>query len=247
MSIELEIVAFAFVVFVAYTVQTVTGFGSMLVCITLGAHLFDIRELMTLAVPTSILQTAYIAIRHRGTIDRRLLLRRILPLMSLGLAVGYYAFRDAQGSWLRIAFAVMVLVLAARELFVLYRSEAEARPNPPAASFAAIFGAGVIHGIYATGGPLLVYAVGREGLDKHAFRSTLSAVWLVLSIVLVAFFLVEGRYDASTSRDLLVLLPAVPLGIALGEWLHRRVDERRFKITVYVLLILAAVSLLARI
>jgi uncharacterized membrane protein YfcA len=245
-NIELALIGFAFIVFAGYAVQTVTGFGSMLVCVTLGAHLLDIRELITLAVPISILQTAYIAIRHRKTIDYRLLLRRILPLMGIGLGVGYFAFRDTESSWLRIAFAVMVLVLAVRELWVLRKGKGEPRKNPPAASIAAMIGAGVIHGIYATGGPLLVYAVGREGLDKHAFRSTLSAVWLVLNIALVTGFLFDGRYDVATSYDLLVLLPAVPLGIAVGEWLHRRVDEVRFKTTVFILLILAAISLLAR-
>jgi uncharacterized membrane protein YfcA len=170
--------------------------------------------------------------------------------MILGMGLAFVAFRGVGGSWLRTAFGVMVLVLAARELWALYRAKkdakAVARPIPPLASIAAIFGAGIIHGIYATGGPLLVYAIGREGLDKHAFRSSLSMIWLVLNVFLFGSFVFEGRYDASVGMDLLVLLPTVPLGIVLGEWLHHRVEERKFKITVFSLLIAAAISLLLR-
>ena len=244
MNVELALLGFAVVVFAGYTVETAAGFGSMLVCVTFGAQLLDIREVVTLTVPVSILQSGYIALRHRGSIEWKLLLRRILPLMGAGLLVGFLAFRDVQSAWLRPAFGAMVLVLALRELWVLHRGRAEVRKNPPAASVLAMLFAGVIHGVYATGGPLLVYAVGREELDKHQFRSTLSAVWLVLSVALGVGFLLDGRYDASSGRDILVLLPAVPLGLLLGEWLHRRIDERRFKTTVFVLLVVAAISLL---
>jgi uncharacterized membrane protein YfcA len=44
----------------------------------------------------------------------------------------------------------------------------------------------------------------------------------------------------------LLLIPTVPLGILVGEWVHHRVDERSFKMVVLVLLIAAAISLIVR-
>ena len=250
MSVEPALLGFAAVIFLSYAVQTVTGFGSMLLAVTFGAHLLGIREIVTLAVPISMVQTGYIVWRHRDGIAWRLLLRRILPLMGLGMALGFSAFAGTESVWLRYGFAVMVLVLAARELWLRVRASADpkrvARPMPAAASVAAMFGAGIIHGIYATGGPMLVYALGRESLSKHAFRSTLSAVWLVLNAGLLIGFSIEGRYAPAVGLDLLVLLPAVPLGVALGEWVHHRVDQRRFELAIFSLLIAAAISLLIR-
>ena len=146
MTIELAFLAFALVVVAAYTVQTATGFGAMLVCVTLGA----------------------------------------------------------------------------------------------------LLSAGVIHGIYASGGPMLVYAIGREGLTKKVFRSTLSMVWIVLNVILVARFLLAGDYDREVGLDILLLVPTVPLGILVGEWVHHKIDERRFRMAVLVLLIAAAISLIVR-
>lgn len=250
MSVEPALFLLLAVVFVGYGVQTVAGFGAALLCMTAGAHFFEIPELVALLVPISLVQNSYVAIRHRQGIEWSLLLRRVLPLMGLGLVGGFLVARAVEGDWLRIAFGTMVLLLATRELYWLHRASRDpvslTRTNPRGATFLAMLGAGVVHGIYATGGPLLVYAIGREGLDKYRFRSTVTTVWLVLNSILGSAFLFEGRYDASTALDLLVLLPGVPLGIVVGEWLHRKVDERRFKITVFALLVGAALALLFR-
>ena len=68
MTLEPALLGFAAVIFLSYAVQTVTGFGSMLLAVTFGAHLLGIREIVTLAVPISMQLTGYITWRHRGTI-----------------------------------------------------------------------------------------------------------------------------------------------------------------------------------
>jgi uncharacterized membrane protein YfcA len=93
---------------------------------------------------------------------------------------------------------------------------------------------------------MLVYAIGREGLSKKAFRSTLSMVWIVLNLVLITRFVLAGDYDREVALDVLLLVPTVPLGILLGEWVHHKVDERSFKMAVLVLLVAAAISLIVR-
>ena len=247
MTIELAFLAFALVVVAAYTVQTATGFGAMLVCVTLGAQLIGLEEVIRLMVPLSFIQTGYIVIRHRDGIDWGLLLRRVLPLMTLGMAFAFLLLTQVGGPWLGLAFGVMVLALSARDLHHLRSTNAAPeKPISRPASVTALLGAGVIHGIYASGGPMLVYAIGREGLTKKVFRSTLSMVWIVLNVILVARFLLAGEYDREAGLDILLLVPTVPLGILLGEWVHHRIDERRFRMAVLALLVAAAISLIVR-
>ena len=235
------------VVAAAYAVQTATGFGAMLVCVTFGAQLIGLEEVIRLMVPLSFFQTGYIVIRHRDGIDWSLLLRRVLPLMAVGMGLAFLLLTKVGGPWLGLAFGLMVLALSARDLHHLRRASASVdKPISRPASVAALLGAGVIHGIYAAGGPMLVYAIGREGLTKKAFRSTLSMVWIVLNVVLVARFLLAGDYDREVALDILLLIPTVPLGILVGEWVHHKVDERSFKMAVLVLLIAAAISLIVR-
>ena len=247
MTIELAFLLFALVVVAAYAVQTAIGFGSTLICVTFGAQLIGLQEVVQLVVPISFLQTGYIVIRHRDGIEWRLLLRRVLPLMGAGMGFAFLLLTRVGGPWLGLAFGLMVLALSARDLHQLRAaSPVVDKPIRPLASIAALFGAGIVHGIYASGGPLLVYAVGREGLTKKAFRSTLSMVWILLNSILVTRFALSGDYDRSVIIDVLLLVPAVPLGVLVGEWVHHKVDERSFKVAVLVLLIAAAISLIVR-
>ena len=247
MTIELVFVLFALIVVAAYAVQTAIGFGSTLICVTFGAQLMGLQEVIHLVVPISFLQTGYIVIRHRDGIHWPLLLRRVLPLMGVGMALAFFLVTRVGGPWLGLAFGLMVLALSARDLHRLHTGSGVVdKPIPRPASVASLFGAGVVHGIYASGGPLLVYAIGREGLGKRVFRSTLSMVWIVLNLILVTRFVLAGQYDRSVIIELMLLAPAVPIGVLAGEWVHHKVEERTFKMTVLVLLVAAAISLIVR-
>ena len=214
---------------------------------TFGAQLIGLQEVIHLVVPISFLQTGYIVLRHHDGIHWSLLLRRVLPLMAAGMGLAFFLLTKIGGPWLGFAFGLMVLALSARDLHRLRAGSAVVdKPISRPASVAALLGAGVVHGIYASGGPLLVYAIGREGLSKRVFRSTLCMVWIVLNVILVTRFVVAGDYDRAVLFDVLLLVPAVPIGVVVGEWIHHKVDERSFKMAVLVLLIAAAISLILR-
>ena len=242
----LPLFAFAVIVLAAYAVQTTTGFGSMILCVTLGAHLFSLEHVLSIAVPLSLVQNAYIVLRHRDGIDWKLLLGSVLPLMGAGAIFTLTLFGNLDAPWLRTAFALMVLGLSVRELARQFRPGANHAPPSKWVGRASLLGAGMIHGLYATGGPLLVYAIGRSGLSKHVFRSTVTTVWLVLNSLLCVAYARVGRLDKAVLESVLWVLPAVPLGIWVGEVLHRKVDEHRFRIVAFLVLMVAAVALLIR-
>lgn len=235
----------ALAVLVAFAAEALSGFGSLVIALTLGAELYPLDELKPVLVPLSLTLTTYVVVRHRAKIDRALLLRRILPFMGAGVALGLLLLGrlDARTTapLLKSAFGGLVVLFAARELLALARGHAAApsaaRPTPW------IVAAGVVHGIFASGGPLLVYGIGRAGLDKAAFRSTLATVWLTLNAALTATYALSGRLGAATLPRIALLIPVVPVAIALGEWAHRRVDERRFRGVVFSLLLVAGGAL----
>ena len=211
----------------------------MVVAITLGALMWSVPELTAILVPLTTLQTAFVSARHRHGVDWGLLLRWILPLMGIGMVASLGLVGADDHGWLRPVLGVVVLVGALREL-----GRGAGPPPGPVASGIAMVGAGVMHGIYAIGGPLLVWALGRSGLDKARFRATLHVVWLVLNGVLITVYVARGQLtEASLIPTGLLVVPMV-LGIAAGEWLHHRVDEVRFRGVVWVALGIAAIPLI---
>lgn len=251
--------ALAGAVFASYAVQTAVGFGAMLMMMALAAQFLPIELVQTYGVPLSQLQTIFLVIRYRGAVRWRYLLRQVVPLMAIGVALGLALSAAATavgaGVWLRRGFGVLVLVLAAREVIALVRAkkkeEQEEEPGtvsplPRLAQVGTVVSAGIVHGMYVTGGPLLVYVLGREPMTKQEFRATISAIWVLLNSFLLGTFIYRGNYEPRVVVSLAVLLPFLALGVLTGEWLHGRVSERRFKIGVFSLLIVAGISLAVR-
>ena len=90
----------------------------------------------------------------------------------------------------------------------------------------------------------MIYVVGKLNLSKSVFRSTLGAVWFIFSIILTVFYIITGKMTADSIKLLIILLPVIVIGIMLGEWLHHQIDEYRFKIFIFAVLLFAGLSII---
>lgn len=231
------------IVLAAFSVEATAGFGSMVIALTFGSHLYSIAELLPVLVPLNLLITLYMVTRHRGHVAGKLIAYRILPVMGAGVAIGLVLFTLLESAVLKRCFGAMIVVLSILELWKLWRSvDMPARPWTFLNTIY-VHVAGIIHGIYATGGPLLVYSLGRTRLPKSSLRSTLAMIWVVFDVVLAVTFLIAGRLDATAAERMAMLSPLVIIAIAIGEWSHGRIPERPFRILVFTLLLGAGISI----
>ncbi len=69
-------------------------------------------------------------------------------------------------------------------------------------------------------------------------------MWLIFSIILSGFYLFSGKLTADSLNLIGALLPVIAIGILAGEWLHHRIDEYRFKIFVFAVLLFAGMSII---
>jgi uncharacterized membrane protein YfcA len=228
----------------AFSAEAVVGFGSTVLTVTLGAQLMPIDRLLATFVPLNLVLSAYIVTRHFRSVELTMLLRRVLPAVAVGMAIGLALFRLRATKVLELGLAAFVIGLAAIELTQLARGGAAAqRPLTRAPAIAILWLGGVVHGLFGSGGPMVVYFASREIADKGRFRATLSALWLALNAVLVANYASLGLLDRGSAKVTAILAPALAIALAIGETLHRRLDERFFKPLVYGLLLVAGLAL----
>jgi uncharacterized membrane protein YfcA len=105
---------------------------------------------------------------------------------------------------------------------------------------------GLAHGLFGTGGPMIVYVVRRRLPDKLAFRSTLAVLWLVLNFALLANYGSSGLYGRSTAEAGGAIALAIIPGLFLGERIHHKLDAARFERLVWIVLLLAGAILAVR-
>lgn len=228
----------AAIVFVAFMTQAATGFGGMVIALTLGALLCPVDRLLVWLVPQVVLLSVYLLIRHHAHVDWRLLLRIVLPAMGSGLLLGQLVFYRLDTEALRTALGVLVVLLALRELL---RTDGAAPPR--AVLLPWTFAAGIVHGIFATGGPLLVYALGAVRLDKGVFRSTLAVIWLLMAVALLSGYLASGRLGPGDWPRIALLSAVLIPAITAGEWLHGRIPATTFRRAINVLLLVCGLAL----
>ncbi|MDP8222070.1 MAG: sulfite exporter TauE/SafE family protein [Candidatus Lernaella stagnicola] len=243
----LEVLLLGVIVFCGYSVGSAMGFGASLISVTLAANFLPIDFIVPTLVPFNIAVSAYLVIRHRHEVKRDLFFRRILPWAGLGMPFGLAVFTLAETDHHKWAFGAFVFVLSSLELVrLLRRREAPLRPLPGGLARVFLFGGGFIQGLWVSGGPLVAYWAAREIERKENFRATLAALWMVLNSGLLIGHLATGKLVAANLRVVGVLLPVLALAVAVGEWLHPRIPERSFRITVYVLLAAAGLSIILR-
>ena len=240
---DTSVLCLAFIVLVAYTTQAMTGFGSVIIAVTLGSHLYPIEFLLATIVPIDLLVNVYIVVKYRKDVNRDLLFRRILPLMVAGVLIGIGIFQFVHGPLLKKTFGLVVTVLCSRELYSLLRSPGTQKALSRQKYAASVFAAGITQGLFASGGPLLVFAVGRLGLQKGSFRSTLSALWLLTNSVLTLSYLASGLVTGANLKFWAWLAPTIVFGTVIGESLHDRVNEHHFRIAVFAILLAAGLSI----
>jgi uncharacterized membrane protein YfcA len=233
-----------FIIILSQTVETTTGFGSTVIALSLGALIFPMKETVILLVIIGGLQSLWIVLRYYKHIQWRILLWRIVPFCGLGLPIGIYFFDYLCGPQLKMYFGIFVVLVATVELVNLYRTKGATRDLPLSVGIALLLAGGIIHGIFASGGPLIVYYASRRFEEKAVFRATLSMLWLVLNSSLAINFAISRSIHIAQIVLAGELLPALFLGIIFGEILHRKVNEFTFRIVVQCILLLTGVFLL---
>ena len=236
-----EILVLAPIVLFSFTIQAMTGFGSVVIALTLAALLFPIPRLLPILVALNLPLCVYIVVKQWHSINWKALVA-VFPLMTVGLGIGVVLTPMLDGPLLRKVFGAIVVLFALREIFLLVRGRPVVALSGPVFQ-AWMLTSGVVHGLYASGGPPLVYALSRRIADKGVFRASLMFVWLVFNVVLFAVYLLQGRWTAELSVETGILLATIPIGLWAGEFLHHRVPDRAFRLTVQVTLVLAGGAL----
>lgn len=237
---------FCLVVALAFVVEAAAGFGGTVVTVSLGSALADVEQVLVRFLPANLLLSAYLVAKHRRAVDREVLVRRVLPSMGLGLACGLALARLTSPLLLKAVFAAFVLILSVYELAAFVRRSPSSEPLRPTVAHGALFFAGVLHGLFACGGPLAVWVVGREVTDKSRFRATLCMLWLVSNVLVVAGYGASGTLTRETLSGSALLLVPLALGLFVGEKIHARLSPARFRVAVFALLFVASAVMLVR-
>ena len=238
-----NILLLALILVLAHLVETTLGFGDTIISLALGLFLFPLEVLLPALVALAILQSAWLVIRWHRRVNWRLLLITILPLAFAGMLAGILIRDYANETALIILLGIFIIVVSVVELIGLHIRKSTAGPLPRYLAVPVILGGGIFHGLFATGGPLVVYYAGREIREPQAFLGTLAVLWLILNVALYATMWMAGSAGVQSLQLAGMVLPGFIAGVLIGSLI--KVKELTFKtMTWSVLFVVGMIQLI---
>ena len=235
----------AAVLLLAYSLRGSTGFGG-LIGMPLLALVIPVKVLAPAWTLLGIASSATILGGDRAHVDKRAF-GLFLPWCIVGIGAGLYLFKTLDAAALARALGVLILLYAGYMVWMIAHPAA-GDPLPAGAVRPA---SGVLSGVVGTmfGAMASIFFamyLNACALEKQAFRATISAMLLALSLIRLAAYAAVGELSAEALLVFAAALPAMGLGIYLGGRIHARMSEGLFKGLVCAILVVCAIPLLLR-
>lgn len=230
------------IVTVAYVVFGMVGFGSTLIAAPMLAHLLPVTTVVPTMALTDLIAAWSSGWRLSSHVARQELFR-LLPALFIGSAFGAYVLFTLPVQMLMTLLGVFVVLYALNGL----RPQApQPRLSPRWAWWYGIAG-GTLSALFGAGGWVYSMYLLRRIEDPQQIRATQTAVLMFSSLIRVGLFVVAGRLlDTELLLLVLMLLPAIALGLYVGHHITLRLDRKRFMQVLYSVLLLTGSSLVIR-
>ena len=228
---------FYLVILFGVFLQASVGFGTV-VTMPLGILLMGIGltkpvvTFIALLTGIGVLLTEYRYINWRE-------FAKMAGVMLVGVLAAQWIAGKVKMSFLLVLYGVVVIGIGVKKLFFPAK-----RQTSKTIQNMALIVAGIMQGLFVSGGSFLaVYAVERMP-DKRELRATNNALWVVLNVVMLTTFFVSGQVDKKVLVIGAIAIVPMILGIWLGGRFTDRLKQQTFLKLVYVVLIASGVVLL---
>jgi uncharacterized membrane protein YfcA len=235
------------VILISNIFQGITGFAGTILAMPVSLFLVGYAVAKPVLNVLGFLSGIYVFAGSRQALDRSVL-KRILLIMGSGVAAGILlkSFMDINGRILYLGLGIFITVIALSGLFLKKDHSLKGSGQDSAADTLLLLTAGVVHGIFVCGGPLLITYLTKKLPEKDCFRATISTAWIVLNGAIMVTDLLAGAFPVSTLIVLCGSIPFLLAGMYIGSVLYKKMNQALFMKLTYVLLLLSGISLLAK-
>lgn len=231
-SLDLDLVAFIAIIFLGVFTQSLTGFGSALVAMTVLPSLLGLQVAAPLVALVAATAEVILLLRFRGALVLQPVWRMAIGAV-VGIPLGVLILRQVNEN---ITLTILGIVIIAYAFYALFHFKLPGLKQPRWA-FAFGFAAGVLGGAYNTSGPPAVIYGDSSRWSPAEFKANLQAFFLLSDVLVVAAHGVSGNLTGQVWQLYLLALPVIGLGILAGWYCERFINPAMFRNIVLWLLI----------
>lgn len=230
-------ILFTIVIFISMFVQAVTGFGGPLLAMPLAIVISGVTLAKPVVTICAWVAGALVAIPMWKDINWKEMWKMTV-IMLFGVIAGMWAFDTVNMNFLLILYAVVVFGIGVKKMFFPSKGDL-----PNTIQYTCLGLAGIMQGLFISGGSfLVVYALERLK-EKSEFRATLSMVWTLLNTYILTTYYFNGIYTAPVLKLAgIVIIPEL-IAIFLASKFTKRLNQLMFLKMTYAILIVSGIVL----
>lgn len=224
----------------AGVLQTVTGFGSVVLMMIVFPFFFSIIDSPALSLSINFLYCLILCIKYRRDINWRVTVPPTVVYSVFAFAVtGLVGSADLHV--LIIIFAVFLMALSL--YFLLISNKVRATPKPIVGIGCGAL-AGVSAGLFAIGGPTIAPYFIAATKNHRSYVASMQLLFTVTNIVNLAGRMVNGIFNWSLWPYIAVGSVFILGGMLVGEYVAEKINPTRLRLIVYAFVGISGLILL---
>lgn len=231
------------IIFVAFFIRSLTGFGSALVSIPLLALFLDLK----FAVPLEALFEVGFSVLLISKVYKSISKITLIPMIIgaiIGSLLGTYILYSFPNLYLKKILGIAIIAFALNLL--MRKTISHVKPIPSSLGVLAGTAGGVFGGLFGISGPAFVIYLAHKLKTKEVLRATLIGLFAIDYSWRLCVYAIAGLLTMETLKFSLLLTPALVLGTILGHKSHFLISEKRFIQVIVFILIVSGISLLVQ-
>lgn len=211
-------VLFYIIIFLTNVIQGITGFAGTILAMPPSLILVGYDVAKPILNVLGILAGVYVFVTQWKHVDWKQL-KKVVIVMAIGIFGGFF-LKNALAGYDAVLYkflGIFVIFLAIHGFYSMYgQRQRDTKEKSSWKSMLLLIGAGIVHGMFVSGGPLLIGYLSNEIKEKTSFRATISTVWIILNSMILVQDICAGMWNAGLVMTQCISIPflySVPLDI----------------------------------
>lgn len=232
-------VLFYIIIFLTNVIQGITGFAGTILAMPPSLILVGYDVAKPILNVLGILAGVYVFVTQWKHVDWKQL-KKVVIVMAIGIFGGFF-LKNALAGYDAVLYkflGIFVIFLAIHGFYNIYgQRQRDTKEKSSWKSMLLLIGAGIVHGMFVSGGPLLIGYLSNEIKEKTSFRATISTVWIILNSMILVQDICAGMWNAGLVMTQCISIPFLIAGMAAGSVLVKRMSQEIFMKLTYILLL----------
>lgn len=222
-------------------VKGASGFGSSLVAIPLLSILYTGTEPRTMMITANVILNIMLIYENRAYFKKDTIIK-IIPLTLAGViftGLGLYISESIDPQIVKYIIGVLIFFAIFNKLFTINIHIKDTILNR------IVFGSfsGIGNGIASVDGPPVVLYLTSIEAKKQEFKGILASHFLIMGCMAVAMIAGSGIYTKGILIHIGYLVGSLIIGLLVGMFISKRLNEERFEKVVLIVLIGLGISM----